>query len=40
MQKRAIEEKKNREAIKEKEAAAKGLDFDVIKDWITMNTDA
>ena len=40
MQKRALEERQRRHELQEKEANAKGIDMDLIKDWITYNTDA
>ena len=40
LQKRALEEKKTRDNLEEKELQTKGIDIDLIKDWITSNTDA
>ena len=40
MQKKALDERQRRADQQEKEAASKGIDMDLIKDWITYNTDA
>lgn len=40
MQKRSQEEKQRREAIEAKENNAKGIDIDLIKEWISHNTEA
>jgi len=40
LQKRAQEEKEKRDIMEQKEQEAKGIDIDLIKAWITSNTDA
>jgi len=40
LQKRAQEERQRRETLEEKEYEAQGIDIDLIKDWITTNTEA
>jgi hypothetical protein len=40
LQKRAQEEKIKKEQLEEKENQSKGIDIDLIKAWITSNTDA
>ena len=40
LQKRAKEEKESRSAQEQKELESKGIDIDLIKDWISRNTDA
>lgn len=39
MQKRSQEEKQRREALEQKENTAKGIDIDLIKEWISHNTE-
>jgi len=39
MQKRSQEEKQRRDAFEAKENAAKGIDIDLIKEWIHHNTE-
>lgn len=40
MQKRAKEEKQKRDELEEKEARAQGIDIDLIREWISANTEA
>jgi len=40
MQKRAQEEREKRSQMEEKELNSKGIDIDLIKNWISTNTDA
>jgi hypothetical protein len=40
LQKRAQEEKAKKEEMEEKENQSKGIDIDLIKAWITCNTEA
>jgi len=35
-----LEEKVRREQIEQKELSSKGIDIDLIKEWITQNTEA
>jgi len=35
-----LEERQKRDALEEKERQTKGIDIDLIKAWITSNTDA
>lgn len=39
MQKRSQEEKQRREALEARENNAKGIDIDLIKEWISHNTE-
>ena len=39
MQKRSQEEKQRREALEQKDNTAKGIDIDLIKEWISHNTE-
>lgn len=40
MQKRAKVEKEKRDILEEKENQAQGIDLDIIREWITINTEA